>query len=348
MSQGGHGRDRVVDVHAHFAPLTSGTPLGADPFIDRSGASAVVQLHGHPIDSIVREVGDPGLLLEQESAIGIDVVILSPWVALLPQHEEPGPAEAMCQRLNEAMARTVGDDPRLAGMAAVPMIDPRRAIRVLKEALESGLSGVEIVPTVGGAFVGDDRFEPFFAAAAEMGAPVFIHPSSRGMGIDALRGGYLWNAVGNPVETAVVAAQLVLNGLLERYPNLHIVLAHAGGVLPAVFGRVDHAYAVRPEPRARLSEPPSRSFARLYYDTIAHGRRELVSLLEAVGPAQLLFGTDHPFDMGDYAQRSMLESLGLTPGDLDAILGGTAARLFGLSSSSNDRGEASGKGKEKG
>ena len=321
---------RVVDVHAHFAPLTSSSSTGPDPWISRDGSATAVWYHGSHVDSIVREVVDPTILIAGEQAIGIQEAVLSPWVALLPQTEDPNLAEAACQRLNAAMAETVAREPRLSAMAAVPMIEPARAIRVLTEARAGGLTGVEIVPTVAGEFVGGERFEEFWASVAETRTPVFIHPSSKGMGIDALQGGYLWNSVGNPVETAIVGAQLVLSGLVERYPDLRIILAHAGGVLPSVFGRIDHSFSVRPEPKSRLSHEPSWSFRRLFYDTIAHGERELAALLAAVGPSQLLFGTDHPFDMGDYDQLTGLESLGLDPVALEAILGGTAARLFGL------------------
>lgn len=328
------GARRVVDVHAHFAPLIATSSSGPDPWVSRDRSATSVWYHGSHIDSIVREVADPTILLAQEQEIGITDAVLSPWVALLPQTGDPNLAETACQRLNAAMAEAVTKDSRLSAMAAVPMIEPARAIRVLAEAKASGLTGVEIVPTVAGEFVGGDRFEEFWASVAESRTPVFIHPSSRGLGIDALQNGYLWNSVGNPVETAIVGAQLVLSGLVERYPDLKIILAHAGGVLPAVFGRIDHSFGVRPEPKSRLSHEPSWSFRRLFYDTIAHGRRELAALLEAVGPSQLLFGTDHPFDMGDYDQLAGLETLGLDPMALEAILGGTAASLFGLKAAS--------------
>nr|WP_298210155.1 amidohydrolase family protein [Ferrimicrobium sp.] len=321
---------RVVDIHAHFAPMTGDSSLSADPYVSREGSKVTVWYRGSRVDSIIREVGDSQILLEQERAIGIGEAVLSPWVALLPQHEQPAIAEALCQRLNAAMAAAVVRDRHLSGMAAVPMIDPRRAIRVLDEALAAGLTGVEIVPTVAREFVGGSRFEEFWAAVAERQVPVFIHPSSRGLAIDALQDGYLWNAVGNPVETAVVAAQIVLSGLIERYPDLHIILAHAGGVLPAIFGRIDHAFSVRPEPKTHLSEPPSRSFSKLFYDSISHGDREFDALMAAVGPSQVLLGTDHPFDMGDYAQVEKLNAMALETSTREAMLGKTAAKLFGL------------------
>ena len=78
-----------------------------------------------------------------------------------------------------------------------------------------GMRGVEVPASVAGSYLGEERFAPFWAAAADTGAVVFVHPTTTGLGLPALDGHYLWNSVGNPVETTIAAAQLVT----ERRPG---------------------------------------------------------------------------------------------------------------------------------
>jgi aminocarboxymuconate-semialdehyde decarboxylase len=159
-----------------------------------------------------------------------------------------------------------------------------------------GLHGVEIPSSVGGRYLGDDFFLPFWAAAAETGALVFIHPSTRGFGIPALDGYYLWNSVGNPLETAVSAAHIAVAGVLERFPGLRILLAHGGGALPVLRGRLRRAHAIRPEAAERLSQGPDVLLRRFHYDTVTHDAGLLVDLVRyayRAGPASARLALRH-------------------------------------------------------
>lgn len=44
---------------------------------------------------------------------------------------------------------------------------------------------------------------------------------------------------GFPFETTVAISRLILAGMLDRYPGLKLLLAHAGGTLPFLAGRLD-------------------------------------------------------------------------------------------------------------
>ncbi|HEV3290083.1 MAG TPA: amidohydrolase family protein, partial [Streptosporangiaceae bacterium] len=170
---------------------------------------------------------------------------------------------------------------------------------------------------------------PFWAAAEAAGALVFIHPASQGLGMPALAGYYLWNSVGNPLETAVTAAHIAVSGVLERHPDLRVVLAHGGGALPVVRGRLRRAFAVREEARARARAGPDESLRRFYYDTVTHDRDLLADLVRYAGAGQVVLGTDRPFDMGTDDPVAEVRALGLG-GAEDLVLGGNAARLLGL------------------
>jgi aminocarboxymuconate-semialdehyde decarboxylase len=272
--------------------------------------SGVVDAHVHVIPpgvdappvppSVVGEIADVDRILEQT---GADAVILSPWVALLDRD------------VSEAMAGLVSD--RVAALGAATTADGLRA------AMSLGLSGVEITAQ---APLGADRFEPFWAAAEETGALVFVHPSTRGFaGPDDF---YLWNTVGNPVETTITAAHLVMAGVLERHPDLRVLLAHGGGAVTALRGRLHHAHEHLAPARARLREPVEASLRRLYFDTVTHDPALLRALVEFAGADHVLAGSDHPFDMGDPDPAATVRGAGLSLADSVAILGGNAERLL--------------------
>jgi aminocarboxymuconate-semialdehyde decarboxylase len=121
-----------------------------------------------------------------------------------------------------------------------------------------------------------------------------------------------------------------LAGELERHPGLRVLLAHGGGALLALRGRLRHAHSFQPQARARLGESPEQSIRRLHFDTVTHDPELLRALVEFVGPERVLLGSDYPFDMGDPHPVETVRACGFEPEDEAAILGGTAARLLGI------------------
>ncbi|MGH9067825.1 MAG: amidohydrolase family protein [Acidimicrobiales bacterium] len=330
----------IVDVHAHvLVPELARGPGRTEPWRPEASRPAsgptVVSLRGRVLTSVVAEMCDVDAILDASAAIGVDHVVLSPWVAVLPDGLDPAAAAEVCQVQNQALAGAVAAHPgRLDAFGAVTLARPEAAADQVAAAVAAGLVGVEVTPKVGGDWLGADRFSPFWAAAEQAGAAVFVHPATQGLGLDVLGQHYLWNAVGNPVETAVGAAHLVLSGVLERHPGLVVILAHGGGVLPAVAGRLGRAARVRPETAAKLKEGLAPSLQRLYFDTIVHDTATLASLVAWAGSDHVLLGSDRPFDMGTPDPVGEVRALGLDPGDEARILGGNAAGLLGLGSDS--------------
>jgi aminocarboxymuconate-semialdehyde decarboxylase len=231
-------------------------------------------------------------------------------------------ASDLCRAHNEAMANAGRQARgRVNALGAVPLDHPGRAAEVLAEAVGLGLAGVEIPPTTGDRWLGDDVLEPFWAAAEELRAIIFVHPSARGLGLDVFDDYYLWNSVANPMETTIAAAQLVMAGVLERHPDLVVVLAHAGGAIGSITGRLDHAWHVRREAGMRLREPPSSSIGRFRFDTVSHDAELLRALVGRVGADHVLLGSDRPFDMGRTDPVADVKALQLTAEDEALILG---------------------------
>jgi aminocarboxymuconate-semialdehyde decarboxylase len=294
----------IIDVHSHVI---------------------VRELRPHvtPPPAAVGEFVDPAGILAEAGRAGIDHVVLAPWVQLMSGDLE------QCRIQNDALAEIVLANPRISAFGAVPLQDPALAVRELREVMAAKvLSGVEVPASIDGAYLGDERFAAFWAAVEETRAIVFVHPTTRGFDDPVFGDFYLWNTVGNPFETTITAAHMVMGGVLERHPGLRVILAHGGGALPALRGRLRHAHSFQPHARARLREDPESSIARFYFDTVTHDSSVLRSLVEFAGGDHVLLGTDHPFDMGDKHPVATVRAAGLGARAERAVLGGTALQLL--------------------
>jgi aminocarboxymuconate-semialdehyde decarboxylase len=315
----------TFDAHAHvIVPEIIGDEPW-QPRVFRDSGDQVVELGGNQIRAAVAEfVNVDGILAAQDEA-GVERVLLSPWVPLLYYDAEPEEGLARARIQNDALAGLVGD--RVAALGALPLQDPELAARELPEVMRT-LSGVEVAASVRGVSLGDDRFEPFWEAAEATGALVFVHPTTRGFDSPAFGDYYLWNTVGNPLETAVTAAHMVMAGVMERHPGLRVLLAHGGGALLAVRGRLRHSHGFQPQARSRLRESPDDSIRRFYFDTLTHDAALLRALIDYVGHEHVLLGSDYPFDMGDARHVDTVRTLGLPPDVEAAILGENAERML--------------------
>ena len=294
----------VVDAHAHV--VVPG--LGAD-VTWRDGAQVVAH-EGREIRAALRELVDLERILEAQDAAGVDVVLLCPWVNLLGREIE---------RQNEALAGMVGK--RVAALGTVDLERPDQLVELMRD---GRLRGVEIPAAPGGAYLGDARFRDFWAAAEQTGALVFVHPSTRGFALPVMDEQYLWNTLGNPLETTVSAAHMVGAGVLDEHPALRVLLAHGGGVLASLYGRLAHEQAIHPPGRDVRA-----AIRRFYVDTVVHDAGVLRGLVELFGADHVLCGSDYPFDMGVERPAEIVRGLGLPAEDEAKILGSNALRLLG-------------------
>jgi len=218
---------------------------------------------------------------------------------------------------------------RFIAFATLPLQDIPAAVAEAERAARAGCRGLYIGTNVNGRYLDDPAFEPLWACAARHRLPVFTHPLNNA-GEDRMSEWHLGNSVGNPGETALAASRLIMAGVLERHPDLDVVLAHGGGTLPFLLGRLDHTYAVRDEVKAALRRPPSAYLKRFHVDTITHHDGALAFLIEGAGADRVLLGTDLPYDMADPDPAARLRRLRLPPADVAAIESGNAIRLLRL------------------
>jgi aminocarboxymuconate-semialdehyde decarboxylase len=325
----------IVDTHCHVIPagmLTDAVPADWRPTLSRADGRPVVSFRGRALTSVTGEFTDIDAMLEQANAAGVTHLLLSPWILLVPVLAEPDLAARICRVQNESLAEATagpGETGHVYGLGAVPLQDPELAVAELEYLMTlPGMRGVEVPASVAGSYLGEDRFTPFWEAAADKGALVFVHPTTTGLGLPALDGHYLWNSIGNPVETAIAAAQLVVSGVLERCPGLTVLLAHGGGALLTLRGRLRRAFAVRPEARSESAAGPDDLLRQLYFDSLTHDQAVLADLVTFAGPEHVLLGSDRPFDMGTDRPVEEVRSLGLSPAAEQLILGGNAGRLL--------------------
>jgi aminocarboxymuconate-semialdehyde decarboxylase len=287
----------IVDAHAHV--IVPG--LGAD--VEWTDGAQIVRYGGREIRSALREFGDVTRIVEEQDASGVDVVVLSPWVNLCGVEVE---------RQNESLASYVSDRVWALGTAETP--------EQLVELMRDGrLCGVEIPATQLGAAQDD-----FWSAAEDTHALVFVHPSTRGFALPVMEEHYLWNTLGNPFETTVNAARFVLSGAADRHPKVRLLLAHGGGVLPALRGRLAHESQVHD-----TGIDVRDAIRRFYVDTVVHDVEVLRGLVDFFGADRVLLGSDYPFDMGVERPAEIVRALQLSAEDEAAILGGNAKRLLG-------------------
>ncbi len=321
----------IVDAHCHVIVgemMTSAVPAHWRPAISVEDGRQVVTFRGRQLRSIVAEFTDIEVMASQAAAGGIDHLLLSPWIMLVPVEAGLAEATRVCRVQNEGLSLAAAGG-RVSALGAVPLQDAAAAAAELEYLMRlPGLRGAEIPASVQGRYLGDEAFLPFWEAAEATGALIFVHPTTRGFELPALGDYYLWNSAGNPLETAVTAAHLAAAGVLERYPRLRILLAHGGGALMSIRGRLRRAFAARPEARARSAAGPDAALRRFYFDTVTHDQAMLADLVGYAGADHVLLGSDRPFDMGSDQPAEEVRALRLSDSDERAILGGNASRLL--------------------
>jgi aminocarboxymuconate-semialdehyde decarboxylase len=326
----------AIDLHAHVIvpELLRDAAPGERwrPALRRVDGRRVIELGGRRVGSMVQECVDVGRIVAAQERAGIHHVVLSPWVPLLFYDVDAEEGLRRCRIQNDGLARMRSARPdRVSVLGAVPLQDPTLAADELVTLMATGsFAGVEITASVGGTYLGDPSFARFWAAAELTGALVFVHPTTEGFFEPVFREYYLHNLVGNPMETTLTAAHMVLAGVMERRPGLKVLLAHGGGAILALRGRLRHGAEAIAAAGGAVSEPADASIRRFLFDTVTHDPILLRELVEAVGADRVLLGSDYPFDMGDRHPVHTVRRAGLDDDDEAAVLSGNAERLLAI------------------
>jgi aminocarboxymuconate-semialdehyde decarboxylase len=323
----------VIDTHAHIIVPEVTRPSrdagGWQPYVHWENGQQVIEFAGKVIKSAIFEFIHIEKILEAQANAGVDRFALCPWVNLLRYQTPPQEGLDISRVQNESLSRLAQQYTQISALGTVPLQDPELAARELEQVMQTpGLQGVEIAASVNNVYLGDDRFRPFWDAAEATGALVFIHPTTRGFDAPVFNDYYLWNAVGNPLENTITAAHMILSGVMETHPRLKVLLAHGGGAILSLRGRLQHAHSFQPQAKSRLHETPIESLKRFYLDTLVHDPDVLRELIQFAGPDHVVVGSDYPFDMGDAHPAAIVRSLNLSSDDEEKILSGNVTRLL--------------------
>ena len=323
----------IIDVHTHFFPPGYLEALRSDPdpyAIDRDAhGRTILTLHGARVVTMTQEMTSPEDRLRDMDRQGVDLQIVS----VTTPNVEFGPQAgrlSLARMANDGLIDLTRRFPRrFAALASVPLANPEAATRELERtAGEPGIVGVILGSNISGRYLDDPAFFPLLERAQALRMPVLVHPMPPAAA-DATFARGLVPLLGFVFNTSVSVARMALAGVFERLPELAVILGHLGGTLPYLMQRLDNGYRAYPETRGGIPHPPSHYLRRLYYDTVSFSVPSLRCALEAVGPGQIVMGTDYPHVIGDIdAALGSVRALGLPDAAVTGILGDTAARLF--------------------
>ncbi len=326
----------AVDVHAHVAVPAVDVLIADEPgYAEQQrtdaatlGEASIAYNRAH-FGLVVPRLLDLDVRLAAMDKGGVDIQAVSPMPG---SHAWAGMAlaERVVEMTNEAVTAFCARQPdRLLPVGTVALHHPDQAVGQLRHAVTGlGMRGVQISTSAApGMELDDPRLAEFWAAAEELGAAVLIHPWGCTLGA-RLNAYYLFNSVGNPVETALALSRIVFSGLLERHPGLKIWSAHGGGYLPSYIVRADHAWLARADART-TEKRPSELLRQTFADSLVYTPGQLRHLVSVMGPSQVTLGSDYPFDMGVEDPVDRLTAAGLDDATVTAIRGGNATRLLG-------------------
>jgi aminocarboxymuconate-semialdehyde decarboxylase len=209
----------------------------------------------------------------------------------------------------------------------VPLQDTRVAIEVVDDAVNRlGLMGVNLPGSVGAdARIDAERLEPFYAHVEKLGLPVFLHPTDV-IFQDVLEGydGALHLSLGRVIEVSVAAMRLILSGMMERHPNLKVVLSHTGGSLPYQAGRMD-----KNSKAANLPRPVTTYMQRMFTDTVSPHSAGMKFAIDYYGIDQVMYGTDYPC-WDPAACLKLLDEIELSDADKHKLFYANARRILNL------------------
>jgi aminocarboxymuconate-semialdehyde decarboxylase len=326
-----------IDVHTHIVPENFPPYAGKGRDVPWPSMAEAHACHRHVMISgkVYRTVSDGcwsvPRRIEDMNGMRVARQALSPMPELLSYWLPLEDGKALIRYLNDQIAAMVDRAPaRFIGLGAVPLQDVDAAIRELEYVTKTlRFSGVEIASHVNGTSIGDPRFEPFFAAAEQMGAAIFVH-ALRPAGQDRVVGPFSEQAVCFPGDIALACASMITGGIGMRHPRLRIAFSHGGGGMAMLLPRLVHAWNVAPKAREALGESPAVTAKRFYYDQLVFDPAAVRFLIERFGASQIVLGSDYPFAMGDLQPVSALDRAELDDATYAAISAGNARRFLGL------------------
>lgn len=245
---------------------------------------------------------------------------------------------AVCHRINEFCGELVSRHPdRFKFTAVIPLPDVDAALREAVYALdELGASGVKLASNSRGQYLGAGELAPLYEELNRRKAVINLHPHRPAPMNDGVFSARVIPLFEFLCDTTRTVLDMIGGGVLDRYPDLKIIVPHCGAFLPSI---ADRASGLLPHMHSLgLLEDEIRvkdALARLYYDTAGNPVPDLLPLLLKIAPPEhILYGCDYPFTPADgclaggNALDAFLENTPELSPYREAILFKNAEKLF--------------------
>lgn len=325
----------VIDIHTHMlshgwmallrekgAPLYEVHPVAnGRQCIFRGDAPVMVPTPGH---------FDYALRIRDMDAAGVDLAVVSltcPNVYWGGREVSGHAARLVNDEMAEAQ-RTWPD--RIRWFASLPWEYPDDAVAELRRAHGKGAVGVMVLANIAGRKLTHPDFAPVWQLIDDLALPVLVHPTDP-PGVDQMdmRERDLTWSVGFIFDTTLAIGRMILDGFLDRYPNLKIIASHGGGALPYLVGRFEKGWHISTFEDRVIQRPPSEYLQRIFYDAVTYTADALRYCIQVGGRESVLYGSDYPHIVGDMA--GILGNVdSLPPDQRRAIRHRNAERIFGL------------------
>lgn len=327
---------KIIDSHFHWWPRSIFEPLLKREDFPKAVVNARGGYTYHGANgrrgtvASWKEWFDLDEQLAYMDSLGHDVSVvcsigpLSIYFSELPAEEGRDAAIAWNEEMAWAQRRYPG---RVWASAAIPLVDTKIAMDVLEDAVNRlGLMGVNLPGSVGKEGMIDDvRLEPFYARVAELGLPMFLHPTDA-VFADVMQGynDALHLSLGRVVEVSAAASRLILSGMMERHSGLKVVMSHTGGALPYQSGRMD-----KNSKTAGLTKPVSHYLHQMFTDTVSPHSAGQKFAIEYFGVDNVMYGTDYPCWNPEVC-LTLLDEIEMSADVKQKIFHDNAVRILGL------------------
>jgi len=246
-------------------------------------------------------------------------------------------AVSLAASSNDEVAEACRNHPdRYAALAAVAPQDPAAAARELERAVQQlHLKGAVVNSHTDGAYLDDTKYWEIFEAAQALGVPIYIHPQTppRDMIQPFLQRNLDGAIMGFAVEVAFHTLAIIVSGAFDRFPDLKIVIGHAGEGLPFWLFRLDHMQDVvlGNKGENRLKKKISDYLKEnIYVTTSGMAWEPAITFCQSVlGMDRVLYAMDYPYQFVP-EEVAVTDNLSISAADKKRLYQTNAEKVFGL------------------
>ena len=313
----------IIDTHAHALDAEFLEGLCRKPAFGLSAERRAdgrfwVKRGDNPPHSLDENLSDVPKRVASLARRNIDLQLIAPPPGYVAW---PGGAAGVeyARALNKHGARVASEGQgRLELMATLALAAPGQCAYELERAVDLyGARSALLPATAGGRPLDGPEFDALFTVAEKLGVLLFMHPVSAEpptrfplYGVQVL---VQW-----PFETTLAVTRMIFEGVFDRHPGLQLLLAHGGGNLIFLKGRLNSAYDATgweadPYYRKNISKAPGEYYKQIFFDTCSLSPESVEFTIRIAGADRVMFGTDYPFDIGDPEAKRALPALERLP-----------------------------------